>query len=173
MARLNNSANTRSIAWAILAFAFLFLFGIAPAAAQEPVTDDDVNEVAKEVYCPVCESTPLDVCETKACADWRELIRTKLGEGQTKQQIYDYFANQYGDRVLASPPREGIGLLLWIWPIVAVVAGVFFFARYLRSLRGAAVVQPVKTVAAKPGSETESDAADDYVARIESELARK
>ncbi|MFN2293577.1 MAG: cytochrome c-type biogenesis protein CcmH, partial [Candidatus Promineifilaceae bacterium] len=39
------------------------------------VTDDEVNEVARDVYCPVCENTPLDVCQTQACADWRELIR--------------------------------------------------------------------------------------------------
>ena len=51
----------------------VLLLGFAVAAhvdAQEAVTDDQVNEIAREVYCPVCENTPLDVCDTQACADW-------------------------------------------------------------------------------------------------------
>ena len=33
----------------------------------QPPTDDDVNAVAKQLYCPVCENTPIDVCPTQAC----------------------------------------------------------------------------------------------------------
>ena len=46
-----------------------FLLLATPALAQDaPVTDDEVNEVARDLYCPVCENTPLDVCPTQACA---------------------------------------------------------------------------------------------------------
>ena len=94
---------------AIIALLFLSLFIMAqPLLAQDSVvTDDEVNEVAKDVYCPVCESTPLDVCATQACADWRELIRTKLGEGQSKEEIFDYFGRQYGDGVLGKSAATG------------------------------------------------------------------
>ncbi len=41
---------------------------VAPALAQgQPPTDDEVNRIAKQLYCPVCENTPLDVCPTQAC----------------------------------------------------------------------------------------------------------
>ena len=43
--------------------------------AIESITDDQVNAVAKQLYCPVCENIPLDVCPTQACAEWRELMR--------------------------------------------------------------------------------------------------
>ena len=57
--------DSRYIRWALLTIGMFLL--IMPAAAQENepkkvVTDDDVNAIAKELYCPVCESTPLDVC---------------------------------------------------------------------------------------------------------------
>jgi len=52
--------------------------------SQVPVTDNQVNAVAHELYCPVCENIPLDVCPTQACAQWRELIRQQLGQGMTK-----------------------------------------------------------------------------------------
>ncbi|HBY08902.1 MAG TPA: hypothetical protein DEH22_14410, partial [Chloroflexi bacterium] len=92
----------------ILLYVFLLaiivgLLPLASAAAQgidtSGITDDQVNAIAKQLFCPVCESTPLDVCGTQACAQWRELIREKLAEGWTEDQIKDYFANQYGDRV--------------------------------------------------------------------------
>jgi cytochrome c-type biogenesis protein CcmH len=139
--------------------------------AQDAVTDDQVNEVAREVYCPVCENTPLDVCETQACADWRELIRTKLGEGQTREQVFDYFATQYGDRVLASPPKEGFNLILWIWPIVALVAGAVIFGRYLRNLRVAAERAESVPAGVVSSTETAQSPDDDTIARIEKELA--
>lgn len=160
------------LAICLVVVTFLSFALITPALAQEQITDDDVNEIAKEVYCPVCESTPLDVCETKACADWRELIRSKLGDGQTKQQIFDYFATQYGDRVLASPPRDGFGLILWLWPIVAVAVGLFFFGRYLRSLRSASAAELSENLATEPEAAV-AEPPDDYTARIENELARK
>lgn len=149
----------------------LFVF---PAAAQDgAVTDDEVNEVARDVYCPVCENTPLDVCQTKACADWRELIRTKLAEGESEGEIFEYFARQYGDGVLANPPRRGVSLvMLWVLPVVVILLGLLFFSRIMRGLRGA------ETQAAAYDTDPDLDlssiapepAQDDYVARIEEEL---
>ena len=61
----------------------LAVLSTPPAAlAQQPTpSDDEVNAIAKQLFCPVCENTPLDVCPTQACAQWRELIREKLAAG--------------------------------------------------------------------------------------------
>jgi cytochrome c-type biogenesis protein CcmH len=133
------------------------------------VTDDEVNAIAKDLFCPVCESTPLDVCPTQACADWREVIRTKLSEGQSAEEIREYFALQYGARALAEPPREGFTLAVWVLPIGAVVAGVFLFGRYLRRIRTATDTGPA---AAAPAVEPEQPP-DEYEARIERELRER
>ena len=170
-------------AWLVALGVILLAAGTAMAVlAQEgetetppvvrQVSDDEVNEVAKDLYCPVCENTPLDVCGTKACADWRELIRTKLAQGETPQDVFNYFARQYGESVLAKPPREGINLVLWLFPIVAVVLGLVFFARYLQGIRA----QSAETVGGT-GPETAVSqpppSADDYAARVEQELHKK
>jgi cytochrome c-type biogenesis protein CcmH len=149
-----------------------------PALAQDnnnTVTDDEVNEVAHEVYCPVCESTPLDVCQTQACADWRELIRTKLAEGQTKQEIFDYFGRQYGDGVLADPPQRGVSLvMLWILPVVVILLGLLIFSRAMQKLRsGSAGADTAVIVDAPPPKPVTPTASDDYLARIENELGKK
>ena len=59
----------------LIALSLAFLASPAPAQGPTP-TDDEVNRIAKQLYCPVCESTPLDVCPTEACRQWRDLIRT-------------------------------------------------------------------------------------------------
>jgi cytochrome c-type biogenesis protein CcmH len=153
---------------------FALLLALLPAAVygQEEITDDEVNEVAKDVYCPVCESTPLDVCPTQACADWRELIRVKLAEGQSREEILDYFARQYGDGVLSNPPRRGASLIvLWIVPIVGVALGLLLFSRVLRGLRTAAPADGrPPTAERRPTASTGDPVLDNYIARVEKEV---
>src|SRR5512134_3701281 len=98
-------------------------------------SDNDVNRVAKQLYCPVCPNTPLDVCETKACEDWRAQIRDQLAEGWTDQQVIDYFVAQYGERVLAEPQRKGFTSLVWIFPLIAVLLGLGIVYEVLRNWR--------------------------------------
>ena len=162
------------IRWLILALLLLL-----PAAVygQDDISDDEVNQVAKDLYCPVCESTPLDVCPTQACADWRELIRTKLAAGETRQDVLDYFARQYGDGVLANPPRRGVSLIvLWVLPVLLVLLGGLLFFRFLRGIRPAtptAVVSPSPdsrpTPPPRPAAKPD-EPMDEYIARVEREL---
>jgi cytochrome c-type biogenesis protein CcmH len=98
-------------------------------------TDNDVNRVAKQLYCPVCPNTPLDVCETKACEDWRAQIRDQLSEGWTDQQVIDYFVAQYGERVLAEPQRKGFTSLVWFLPMIVALIGLWIVYEILKNWR--------------------------------------
>jgi cytochrome c-type biogenesis protein CcmH len=148
--------------------------GLALAQDSGPgaVTDDQVNAVARQLYCPVCENIPLDVCGTQACAQWRELIREKLGQGWGEKQIKDYFVAQYGDRVLAMPPAHGLNWLVYIIPPLAILAGIFILYTALRAWR-----KPAAAAAADQGAASPPQAAgaeqDDYVKRLEDELSKR
>lgn len=140
---------------------------VSPAFAQgQPPTDDEVNAVAKQLYCPVCENTPLDVCPTQACAQWRDLIRLKLSEGQTDGQIKQYFVDNYGARVLNEPPRTGLNWLAYIVPPLAILIGAAFLVRAMRMMKKPVAAAPVE------GPRIEAPA-DDYVARLEEEIKKK
>lgn len=111
----------------VLLFAVLTIF-VAPgvARATQPLSGDlDAQTllVAKGLYCPVCPGVPLDVCDTQACQQWRELIKQKLSAGETPAQIDAYFEQQYGERVLGAPRAEGLNLLVYILPALAIAAG--------------------------------------------------
>ena len=150
----------------ILTFVFLFslLFtGIVSAQSSTPPTDDQVNAIAHKLYCPVCESTPLDVCPTDACKDWREQIRSMLAEGKSETEILKYFEDQFGAKVLAEPPKQGFYWLVYLLPPALILAGAFIL---LRSMRAWTKVKSEDT----SSREAPSAQKDDYVARLEEEL---
>jgi cytochrome c-type biogenesis protein CcmH len=116
----------------------------------------------------------LDVCGTQACAQWRDLIREKLSQGWTADQIKDYFAQQYGDRVLATPPvKAGFSLnwLVYIVPPLAFLLGVFILIRAFRAWKVPAKAG-TSAQAQNLNETTLSAPENEYVARIEDELRR-
>ena len=154
----------------VLALAMLIMIGVGVVLAQAPTpSDNDVNAVARELYCPVCENIPLDVCPTTACAQWRELIRLKLAQGQSKEQIKQYFVTQYGDRVLAEPPRSGLNWLAYGIPPVIFLVGIYLVYRGLRGVHAFQSRRPMPAAAAPP-SEPPADA---YLAQVEEELRKR
>src|SRR3989337_3802582 len=93
----------------LLAATFAALLLTAKVYAQDPaptsapikaVSDNDVNLVAKKLYCPVCPNTPLDVCETQACKDWRAQIKDQLSSGWTEKEVMGYFVNPSGETLI-------------------------------------------------------------------------
>ncbi|NTV36869.1 MAG: hypothetical protein HGA53_07945 [Anaerolineaceae bacterium] len=145
--------------------------GLAQASTPQPtrqVGDDEVNKIAKDMYCPICENIPLDVCPTVACKEWRELIREKLGEGWSRKQIEELFALRYSDRVLAVPPPNGLNLLIYVAPPLTILIGVVIVIRVLR--------KKLPASAAKTDAQLADDraAADDpYLQKFEAELKKR
>lgn len=163
------------IRWFYFLSILVLLFALPAAArAQDPtpvpgtVTDDEVNRVAKKMYCPVCENIPLDVCPTEACRQWRQTIREKLALGWDDQQIEDYFATQYGERIRAEPSTLGLNVFVWLIPPIGVALGAFVLWRFLR-----ANTRAPQTASAAPDDATTSQPPDEYVARLEQELRER
>jgi cytochrome c-type biogenesis protein CcmH len=154
----------------IFTFLLSILFtGVALAQDTNPPTDDEVNAIAHQLYCPVCESTPLDVCPTDACKDWREQIRVMLSEGKSEDEILQYFEDQYGARVLAEPPKQGFYWLIYLLPPAIILAGAVMLFRSLKEW--------TKPKAASAGSgavrSESSSEKDGYLARLEEELKKR
>ena len=116
---------------------FVALLAIPAAAQGKQPTDDEVNAVAKQLYCPVCENVPLDVCGTKACAQWRTTIRDKLSSGWDAAQIKEYFSHQYGTRVLDQPPARGFNIVFWVAPLIVLFTGLLYTLCFMHRMRQA------------------------------------
>jgi len=142
----------------------------ATVSAQDSTpTDDEVNAIAKDLFCPVCENTPLDVCPTQACKEWREEIRNMLADGKSEAEIKQHFVDYYGARVLSEPPRTGFNWLVYVVPPIAIVAGIFVLFRALRAWSKPSATE----TEAGTDEEDASDINDDYIARMEEELKKR
>lgn len=158
--------------------------GSAPTAPTREITADEVNQVARQIWCPLCSGVRLDACELRACEQMKEVIAIKLAEGEDANSIIAYFVEQYGPQVLGEPPREGFNWLAWILPVVALVAGGYFFWRTTQRMvrpRGDDELDEISlaqvpnrqvitvTVPKEKGAITEED---EYTQKLEEELAK-
>jgi cytochrome c-type biogenesis protein CcmH len=163
--KLSQITNYQLLFASLLAFTLAFTPRAAFAQGPTP-TDDEVNRVAKQLYCPVCESTPLDVCPTEACRQWRDLIRSMLAEGKSEEEIKQYFVAQYGARVLAEPPNR---LVTYLVPAVVILLGALLLFRGFQMW-----MKPSTTEAEVARAESAVEPSQDpYIARLEEELKKQ
>ena len=164
------------LVWRVIVISFILTLFAWPVFAQgSPPTDDEVNKIAKQLYCPVCESTPLDVCPTEACRQWRDLIREMLTQGKSEEEIKQYFVEHYGPQVLNEPPNR---LVTYIVPIAAFLLGAFMLFRSFQTWKkpiatDAASVKKVPVDNRKNGRKGTSPTQDPYISKLEEELKKR
>jgi cytochrome c-type biogenesis protein CcmH len=139
---------------AILALALAMA---APALAQEPQAT--LPDIEDEVMCPVCGTTLELASESQQAVRERELVRTLIAEGRTKEEIKDALVAEFGEEVLALPDDEGFDLVAWLVPGLAIVAaGVAIFVG-LRRWRAATPTpeEPVEPLGAEDAKRLDAD----------------
>jgi cytochrome c-type biogenesis protein CcmH len=158
--------------WIVLAILILVvLIPVGVSAQDAGPTDDEVNAVAKQLYCPVCENIPLDACGTQACEQWRGIIRDQLADGRTEDEIKAYFVAQYGDGVLAEPPRTGFNWLIYIGLLAIFLIGGFLFFRGFRQWRLSGLDSDQDRKVKKPSKPDKLS--DEDIKRVEEELLKR
>lgn len=115
----------------------LLLVVIASAAlASGTAFADDLGQeqlqVEKQLGCPICTDLPLNVCTNQICEQMKGVIHQKLSEGQTPDQVVQYFVARYGDGILLTPPQQGFTLAVWYLPILALLFGGFVVWAFVR-----------------------------------------
>jgi cytochrome c-type biogenesis protein CcmH len=103
-----------------LALAALLL-SAAPAAASE--SHPTQGELESELMCPICAGETLAQSDSPPAVRIKAYIAQRIVAGDTKSEIKDKLVVQWGQRILAAPPRHGFSLLAWVLPLVGVVGG--------------------------------------------------
>jgi cytochrome c-type biogenesis protein CcmH len=102
----------RAFALCVLALA---LAATAAASEENPTP----SELESELVCPVCETT-LDTSNAPIAVRMKEKIRERIAAGATKSEIKAEFVEQFGQTVLAVPPKRGFDLLAWLLPLAGI-----------------------------------------------------
>jgi cytochrome c-type biogenesis protein CcmH len=73
------------------------------------------------VRCPSCDDLSVAVSNATSAIAVRHEISTKVHEGKSDDEILTSLEAAYGTSILLSPPTSGLGVLLWIVPLLGVL----------------------------------------------------
>jgi cytochrome c-type biogenesis protein CcmH len=126
-----------------LGAALVLAIGLAlPAYAVQPdeVLDDPAlearaRELSAELRCMVCQNESIDASNAPLARDIRILLRERLEKGDTNRQVLDYLVSRYGEFVLLKPRLSAHTLLLWLTPLLVLLAGGWMVVGGLRRRR--------------------------------------
>jgi len=104
-------------------------FGAADQTAEK------AREIEDLLIAPCCWSQPVSQHQSAAAEEIRRGVREMLAAGKTREEILDYYAAIYGERILATPRARGFNILVYILPWVALVLGSGLLAVVLKKLR--------------------------------------
>ena len=99
---------------------------------SDPVLEQRARNLSKKLRCVVCQSQSIEDSDADLAGDLRLLVRKKLLEGLSDQQILDYIETRYGQYVLMSPKVSNETVLLWLAPLILLLLGGFLTLGYFR-----------------------------------------
>ena len=83
------------------------------------------RNISKNIRCMVCQNQSIDESEAPLAKDLRILIRSKIKEGNSNEEIYIFLTERYGDFILLKPPFKLNTFALWFLPIIFFIIGIF------------------------------------------------
>ena len=92
---------------------------------QNPKQEIRARDISKNIRCLVCQNQSIDDSSAPLAKDLRALIRIKVQENDTDEEIYKFLTDRYGDFILLKPPFKISTFLLWSLPFVFAIIGIF------------------------------------------------
>ena len=119
-----------------LLYLSLFLFLIFGCINENDLSLEQRSyQLSKQIMCPICEGQTLDQSQSQLSKDMKNSILNLLDEGKTNKEIRDFFANRYGEEVLASPPQKGFNIFLWIVTSIIFLTGILIIFNAYKNMK--------------------------------------
>ncbi|MGH2748258.1 MAG: cytochrome c-type biogenesis protein [Actinomycetota bacterium] len=96
---------------------------VAVASGAHAAPEDTANWVARNIMSPYCPGVTLHDCPSAEAITLRTRIEGWAEDGMSRATIMDRLVDEFGPSIRAAPPAEGAGLLAWVLPGLAVIAG--------------------------------------------------
>jgi len=125
---------------AIISSMWLYTLLVSPS---KQTLDQRVHDVASQLKCLVCQGESVADSPATLSLQMRGVIRQQLQSGKSEQEVVQYFVSRYGDRILLSPPWQGLTLLTWLVPIALMVGGILLLFVVLRSWQSHSAKEPI------------------------------
>ncbi len=116
----------------IIVYIFLILLfsNISNAVEPEEILKNQKQElrarkISKNIRCLVCQNQSIDESNAPLAKDLRILIRNQIKNGEKDEDIYKFLTDRYGDFILLNPPLKSSTIVLWFFPFIFFLVGIF------------------------------------------------
>ena len=100
-------------------FCFLYIFNITSHVRA----NQDVDKISKNLRCLICQGQSVYDSQSDFALTIKMLIKNKLQEGESEDEIYDYLKTLYGEWIVYDPEFNKKNLLLWVFPLILFIFG--------------------------------------------------
>ncbi len=125
------------------------------------------SEIENNLMCDCGCGQLLGTCECERAEAMRAMIRGMIDEGKTKEEILNSFVSQYGESILAAPPKKGFNLVAYVLPFVGLVVGVVVAVVFVRKWAFSG-----RREASDEGAAGRADLDDELQRKIDDELKK-
>lgn len=115
----------------------------AQPSANDPLLEERVMNLARELRCLVCQNETLADSRADLAVDLRNQIREQMKAGKSDKEIIAFMTDRYGKFILFRPPVDPTTYLLWFGPFVLLLGGLIVLFRYVKQRRELIVEQPL------------------------------
>jgi len=96
--------------------------------------EDEALSIDGMLMCPVCPAETIGQAQVEISRQMRRLVREKLSQGASRQEILDFFQDRYGTDILAAPPKSGVNLVAWVVPVLGMLGALVAALLVIRSM---------------------------------------
>jgi cytochrome c-type biogenesis protein CcmH len=130
--------------WVLLVVVAAVVLVVGSHRSSHATLDQRTMHIASEVRCPVCEGQSAAQSQVPASVQIRQQIHQELANGESSGQILAGLVAAYGPGILEKPEASGVGLVVWVVPVIATIVAIgglgLAFARW-RPRREAAATE--------------------------------
>ena len=81
------------------------------------------NKINKNLRCLICQGQSIYDSQSDFAESMKIVVKQKINSGMNEEEIYSFFKTQYGEWILYDPQFNTKSFVLWLLPIIVILAG--------------------------------------------------
>ena len=101
----------------------ILVFLINSLAFSFAKSNEEIDKISKNLRCLICQGQSIYDSQSDFAISMRILIKNKLEEGKSENEIYDFLKKKYGEWIVYEPEFNKKTFILWTLPVILFIFG--------------------------------------------------
>ena len=101
----------------------ILVFLINSLAFSFAESNEEIDKISKNLRCLICQGQSIYDSQSDFAISMRILIKNKLEEGKSENEIYDFLKKKYGEWIVYEPEFNKKTFILWTLPVILFIFG--------------------------------------------------